>query len=191
MDMRLLTALLLPILACACASKPPEPKKFSVGGFSMSVPPKDGWGLVQQTKDRIMLAKPGDFAGETLSIQLVERQLPAGATGDGLVRHVKDAERQILDPKRFRVNRHDVTPQAMGTLNCALSDLEVEDRGAATANSPVASLVVQTLTVTCPSSSRRGQGVSLAYIHSSYPEDRKAAFVEQAKPVLSSLTEDP
>ena len=50
-----LTALLLLALLGACATKPPEPLKFSVNGFTIFVPPKDGWALVQQTPERVVL----------------------------------------------------------------------------------------------------------------------------------------
>lgn len=182
----ILTALLLPAVLGACASKPVEPLKFSVKGFSISVPPKDEWALIQQTPERVMLGKPGDFTGETLTVQLQAVKLP-GLSEEALVREVRNSERQSLDPKRFRILHQDVKPYLSGSLACVLSRMEVEDRGASGPTGPVISLVIESMTVTCPDPARPAQGVSLAYIHQSYPEDKGKQFVDKGMPILNSL----
>ncbi len=184
-----LTVLLMPALLGACASKPPEPLKFSVNGFSISVPPKDGWTLVQQTPERVALGKPGDFTGETLTVLMLAVNLPAHSE-DALLRHVRDAERQSLDPKRFRIIRQDVRPYATESLACVMSLLEVEDRGASGPTGPVMSLVAESMTLTCPDPARPSRGVSLSYAHQSYPEDKGRQFADKGMPILNSLVLD-
>lgn len=180
------TLLLLAALLGACASKPPEPLKFSVNGFSISVPPKDGWTVIQQTPQRVALGKPGDFTGETLTVQMLAVKLPARSE-DALLRQARDAERQALDPKRFRIFRQDVKPYASGLLSCVLSQLEVEDRGASGPTGPVASLIMESMTLTCPDPANPDRGVSLSYAHQSYPEDKGRQFVEKGMAILNSL----
>ncbi|HEX7813132.1 MAG TPA: hypothetical protein VF460_14600 [Burkholderiales bacterium] len=182
----LLTVLLLPAVLGACASKPVEPLKFTVNGFSISVPPKDEWVLIQQTPERVVLGKPGDFTGETLTVQLQAVKLP-GQPGEALVREVRNSERQSLDPKRFRILSQDVKLHQSGSLACVMSRMEVEDRGASGPTGPVISLVIESMTVTCPDPARPTQGVSLAYIHQSYPEDKGRQFVDKGTPILNSL----
>jgi hypothetical protein len=179
-------AALLCALLGACATKPPEPVKFTVDGFSISLNPKDGWTVLQNAKERIVLAKPGDFTGETLTIVLAAVRL-AGQTEDALQRHARDSERQGLDPKRFRVLRQDISPHAAAGLACVQSRLEVEDRGAAGATGPVTSLVTETLTITCPNPSRPNLGVSASYAHQSYPEDKGRLFLDKGMPILNTL----
>jgi len=189
---RLLIIFLAAGLLGACASKPPEQPKFSVRGFSFLMPPKDKdkievWTLAQQTPDLVVLGRPGDYTGETLSVQMATVRL-AAQEGDSLVRQVREAERLALDPKRFRVFRHDVKAHAQGTLNCVLSTLEAEDRAAAGPTGPVMSLSVESMTLTCPDPGKPTQGVSLSYIHQSYPEDKGKNYTDKALPILNSLS---
>ena len=184
-----LTALLLPALLGACATKPPEPLKFSVHGFTIFIPPKDGWALVQQTPERVVLGKPGDFTAETLTIQMLAVKL-SGQSPDTLLREIRDVERRALDPKRFRIFRQDIKPYMAGPLACVMSVFEIEDRGAAGPTGPVASLIVESMTLTCPDPARPAQGVSVSYSHQSYPEDKGRQFTEKGMPILNSLKLD-
>ncbi len=187
---KLLIALVAAALLGACASKPPEPQKFTVRGFTFLLPPKDSWTLVQQTPDLVVLGKPGDFTGETLSIQMVTVRL-APEKGDALVRHVRESERAALDPKRFRVHRHEVKAHTQGTLECVLSALDAEDRAPAGPTGPVMSLSMETMTLTCPDPARPGQGVSLSFVHQCYPEDKGRNFIDKGPPILDSLHLEP
>ncbi len=189
-----LTALLLAALLGACASKPVEPLKYSVNGFTISVPANDTkstppqvWTVVQQSPERVMLARPGDFTGDTLSILMQAVKL-SGQSGDALVRDVRNNERQSLDPKRFRILKQDVKPYLAGSLACAMSLFEVEDRGASGPTGPVMSLIIESMSLTCPDPVRPTQGVSVSYIHQAYPEDRGRQFADKAMPILNSLT---
>ncbi|HEY5931186.1 MAG TPA: hypothetical protein VIU02_12820 [Burkholderiales bacterium] len=182
-----LMALLLGALLGACASNPKEVPKYSVAGFTISVPPKDEeWAVIQQTPERLMLGKSGDFTGETLSVLMLAIKL-SGQTGDALVRDVRNNERKALDPKRFRILSQDVKPYLVGNLQCAMSTLEVEDRGGSGPTGPVMSLVIESMTLTCPDPAKPTQGVSVSYIHQAYPEDKGKQFVDKAMPILNSL----
>ena len=183
---KILTLLLLPALLGGCATKPPEPLKYTVNGFSMSIPAKDGWGVLQQTPERVVLGKPGDFTAETLTIQLLAVKL-SGQSQDAVLREVRDTERRALDPTRFRILRQDIKPYMAGTLACVMSLFEIEDRAAAGPTGPVASLIVESMTLTCPDPGRPTQGVSLSYAHQSYPEDKGRQFAEKGMPILNSL----
>ena len=183
-----LSALLLTALLGACATKPPEPLKFSVNRFSISIPPKDGWSLVQQTPERVVLGRPGDFTAETLTVQMLAVTLPGQP--DSLLREVRDAERRALDPKRFRIFRQDIKPYMAGSLPCVMSVFEIEDRGASGPTGPVASLIVESMTLTCPDPARPTQGVRVSYSHQSYPEDKGKNFSEKGMAILNSLKLD-
>jgi hypothetical protein len=182
----ILMAPLLGVLLGACASNPKDLPKYSVAGFSISVPPKDEWAVIQQSPERLMLGKPGDFTGETLSVLMLAIKL-SGQTGDALVRDVRNNERKALDHKRFRILSQDVKPYLVGNLQCAMSTLEVEDRGASGPTGPVMSLVIESMTLTCPDPAKPMQGVSVSYIHQAYPEDKGKQFVDKAMPILNSL----
>ena len=184
---KMLIVALATVLISACASKPPEPQKFTVRGFTFLLAQDDIWTVARQTPDQVLLGKPGDFTGETLSVQMVAVRL-SPQPGGGLVRHVRDTERQALDPKRFRVFRHDVKAQTQGSLECVLSTLEAEDRAPAGPTGPVMSLSVESMTLTCPDPGKPAQGVSLAYVHQSYPEDKGKNYTDKALPILNSLS---
>ena len=47
---------------------------------------------------------------------------------------------------------------------------------------------MESLTVTCPDPGKPTQGVSLTYVHASYPEDRGKNFADKAPVVLNTLT---
>lgn len=161
----------LVLMVGACASKPPPPQKFTVGGYSILLPPKDGWIVVQELPEKVVLGKPGDFTGETLSLQMLEVQLPAQASGDDLLRHVRNSERQGMDPTRIRIVTQEVKPHAVGRMACAISRLEADDRsGSGTSSGPVAGIVMEALTVTCPNPAQPGRGISLAYVHRCIPK---------------------
>jgi hypothetical protein len=188
--LRPIPILLFCALLAACATKPPEPAKYAVHGFSIAIAePKDErnrWGLVQQVPERVVLARRGDFTGENLSIVMLTSRVP-DPSQDALLRHVRDSERQGLDAKRYRVQAQDVAPYDAAGMKCVLSRLEVEDRGAAGSTGPVASLISESLTVTCPDPAHAGQAVSVSYVHQSYPEDKGRNFTETGMPILKSL----
>jgi hypothetical protein len=181
---------LAPIVLCsvlaACATKPAEPTKFALNGFSIAMDPKENWSLMQQTPERVMLAKPGDFTGETLSVLMTAPRVSA-QDADSLQRHIRDSERQGLDTKRYRILRQDIGPQTAAGLSCARSLLEVEDRGAAGATGPVTSTITESITYVCPDPTRPGQAISVSYAHQSYPEDKGRLFLDKATPILNSL----
>ena len=178
------------LLSCAllgaCATKGSEPTRYTVHGFTISVSPKDEWGILQQSPDRIVLGKQGDFTGETLTIVLTAVRLPA-QTEDALLRFVRDNDRQGVDSRRFRILRQDITPHAAAGLACVQSRLEVEDRGGAGTTGPVASMITESIAITCPDPSRANLGISVSYAHQSYPEDKGRLFLDKATPILNTL----
>jgi hypothetical protein len=182
-----IAATLAALFAAACASQPKMPPKFTVDGFSISMPEKDGWSLVQQSPERVVLGKPGDYSGDTLTVQMQEVKLPPGASSDDLQRYVRDGERAALDAKRFRVNRVDIRPHKAGWLDCALSQVEAEDRGGGGTTGPVMSTIFESITLTCPNPSQPGRGVAVAYIHRAYPEDRDPRLADKAAAILDTL----
>lgn len=174
-------------LFTGCSSTPKQPERFTLGGFSITAPKEEGWVVVQRTADRLVLGKPGDFSGETLTVQALVVKLPPLPSADSLLQHARAVQQQDMDPKRFRILRHEVGPYVVMGEPCALSQMEAADRTAATATGPTVNTTVETLTLTCAHPRDRTTGISVTYAHRHYPEDKDPQFIEKGSRILEGL----
>ncbi len=187
----ILSAVCTALLFAGCASKSDKPLHVELRGFSFTAPAavKDEkqWGVAKRTPDLLILGKPGEFESEVYIVRAAVIRLPALASPDALLQHVKTAQQRELDPKRFRILKHDLSLQPVGEESCALSHIEAVDRAIPGATGPTANMMLETLTLTCAHPKDRSTGINVTYSHQYFPEDKDPRFVERGSAILEGL----
>lgn len=178
----------------ACASKSDKPQRFELRGFSIAAPaPVEGgkqWGVAKRTQDLLILGKPGDYESEIFVVQAAVIRLPVLASPDALLQHVKAAQQRELDPRRFRVLRHELGLRPLDGESCALSHIEAVDRAIPGTTGLTANMMLETLTLTCAHPNDRNTGINVTYSHQYFPEDKDPRFVEKGSVILEGLRLD-
>jgi hypothetical protein len=189
-----LPVVLAALLMAACASKPDKPQRFELRGFSLAAPATiDGekpWKVAKKTADLLVLGKPGEFESEIFIVQAAVIVLPPFASTDALLQHVKAGQQHDMDPRRFRILRHELSPQSVDGESCALSHLEAVDRAISGTTGPTANTMLETLTLTCPHPRDRKTGINVTYSHQYFPEDKDPRFLERGSAILGGLKLD-
>jgi len=189
-----LPVLLVALLLAACASKSDKPQRFELRGFSITTPAvvKDErpWSVAKRTPDLLVLGKPGEYESEVFIVQAAVIRLPALASPDALMQHVKATQQRELDPKRFRILQHELSVQPVDAESCALSHVEAADRAMASTTGPTANMMLETLTLTCAHPKDRNTGINLTYSHQYFPEHKDPRFMERGNAILQGLRLD-
>lgn len=182
------------LVLAACASKSDKPPRFELRGFSLGAPEtvegEKPWKIAKNTPDSLVLGKPGEFESEIFIVQAAVISLPPFASADALLQHVKAGQQQEMDPKRFRILRHELSSQSMDGESCALSHLEAVDRAISGTTGLTANTMLETLTLTCPHPKDRKTGVNVTYSHQYFPEDKDPRFLERGSAILGGLRLD-
>jgi len=190
----ILIAVCAALLFAACASKSDKPQRFELRGFSLAAPAavqgEKQWGVAKRTPDLLILGKPGDFESEVYTVQAAVVSLPALASPDALLQHVKAAQQRELDPKRFRILKHELGLHTVNGESCALSHVEAVDRAIPGTTGSTANMLVETLTLTCAHPKDRSSGINITYLHQYFPEDKDSQFVERGGAILEGLRID-
>lgn len=170
------------------------PRRFELQGFSIATPAvtkeQKPWVVAKRTPDLLILGRPGEFESEIFTVQAAVIRLPALATPDALLHHVKAAQQSELDPKRFRILKHELSLQPVDGESCALSHLEAVDRAVPSTSGPTANMTLETLTLTCAHPKDRNTGINVTYSHKYFPEDKDQQFVEKGSVILQGLAID-
>ena len=189
-----LTSILVALLLAACASTSDKPQRFELRGFSITTPAvvkgERPWSVGKQTPDLLVLGQPGDYESEIFIVQAAVIRLPALASPDALMQHVKATQKRELDPKRFRIITHEVSLQQVDAESCALSHVEAADRATPGTTGQTANMMLETLTLTCAHPKDRNTGINLTYSHQYFPEDRDPRFIERGSAILQGLRLD-
>ena len=189
-----LTSILAALLLAACASKSDKPQRFELRGFSVTTPAvvkgERPWSVGKQTPDLLVLGQPGDYESEIFIVQAAVIRLPALASPDALMQHVKATQQRELDPKRFRIITHEVSLQQVDAESCALSHVEAADRATPGTTGQTANMMLETLRLTCAHPKDRNTGINLTYSHQYFPEDRDPQFIERGSAILQGLRLD-
>ena len=186
-----LTAVCAALVLAACASQSDKPTRFELRGFSFTAPAavegEKPWSVVKRTPDILILGRPGEYDSEVFTVQATVVRLPVLASPDALLLHVKSSQQRELDPKRFRILKHDLSLQPVGEESCALSHIEAVDRAIPGATGPTANMMLETLTLTCAHPKDRSTGINVTYSHQYFPEDKDPRFVERGSAILEGL----
>ena len=189
-----LTSILVALVLAACASTSNKPQRFELRGFSVTTPAvvkgDRPWSVGKQTPDLLVLGQPGDYESEIFIVQAAVIRLPALASPDALMQHVKATQKRELDPKRFRIITHEVSLQQVDAESCALSHVEAADRATPGTTGQTANMMLETLTLTCAHPKDRNTGINLTYSHQYFPEDRDPQFIERGSAILQGLRLD-
>ena len=189
-----LTSILVALLLAACALKSDKPQRFELRGFSVTTPAvvkgDRPWSVGKQTPDLLVLGQPGDYESEIFIVQAAVIRLPALASPDALMQHVKATQKRELDPKRFRIITHELSLQQVDAESCALSHVEAADRATPGTTGQTANMMLETLTLTCAHPKDRNTGINLTYSHQYFPEDRDPRFIERGSAILQGLRLD-
>jgi len=189
-----LASILAALLLGACASKSDKPQRFELRGFSFTAPAavedEKQWGVAKRTPDLLILGKPGEYQSEVFTVQAAVIRLPALASTDALSQHVKAAQQRELDPKRFRILKHEISLHPVDGESCALSHVEAVDRAIPNTTGPTANMMLETLTLTCAHPKDRNSGINVSYSHQYFPEDKDPQFVERGSVILQGLRID-
>ena len=186
-----LTSILVALVLAACASTSNKPQRFELRGFSVTTPAvvkgDRPWSVGKQTPDLLVLGQPGDYESEIFIVQAAVIRLPALASPDALMQHVKAKQQRELDPKRFRIVKHELSLQQVDAESCALSHVEAADRATPGATGQTANMMLETLTLTCAHPKDRNTGINLTYSHQYFPEDKDPRFIERGSAILQGL----
>ncbi|HZF23602.1 MAG TPA: hypothetical protein VE030_09070 [Burkholderiales bacterium] len=189
-----LTAVCAVLLIAACASKSDKPTRFELRGFSFTAPAavedEKPWGVAKRTPDLLILGKPGEFQSEVFTVQATVVRLPALASPDALLQYVKSSQQRELDPKRFRILKHELSLQPVNGESCALSHIEAVDRAMRSTTGPTANTMLETLTLTCAHPKDRNTGINVTYSQQYFPEDKDPRFLERGSAILEGLRLD-
>ncbi len=189
-----LPVLLVALVVAACASKSDKPQRFELRGFSITTPAvvKDErpWSVAKRTPDLLVLGKPGEYESEVFIVQAAVIRLPALVSPDALLQHVKATQQRELDPKRFRILKHELSMQPVDGESCALSHVEAVDRAISGTTGPTANMMLETLTLTCAHPKDRNTGINVTYSHQYFPEDKDPRFIERGSAILGGLRID-
>ena len=189
-----LTSILVALLLAACASTSNKPQRFELRGFSVTTPAvvkgERPWSVGKQTPDLLVLGQPGDYESEIFIVQAAVIRLPALASPDALMQHVKATQQRELDPKRFRILKQELSSQQVDAESCALSHVEAADRATPGTTGQTANMMLETLRLTCAHPKDRNTGINLTYSHQYFPEDRDPRFIERGSAILQGLRLD-
>ena len=189
-----LTSILVALLLAACASTSDKPQRFELRGFSVTTPAVvEGdrpWSVGKQTPDLLVLGQPGDYESEIFIVQAAVIRLPALASPDALMQHVKATQQRELDPKRFRILKQELSSQQVDAEPCALAHVEASDRATPGTTGQTANMMLETLTLTCAHPKDRNTGINLTYSHQYFPEDKDPRFIERGNLILRGLRLD-
>ena len=189
-----LTSILVALLLAACASTSNKPQRFELRGFSVTTPAvvkgDRPWSVGKQTPDLLVLGQPGDYESEIFIVQAAVIRLPALASPDALMQHVKATQQRELDPKRFRILKQELSSQQVDAESCALSHVEAADRATPGTTGQTANMMLETLTLTCAHPKDRNTGINLTYSHQYFPEDKDPRFMERGNAILQGLRLD-
>jgi hypothetical protein len=189
-----LTAVCAALVLAACASKSDKPTRFELRGFSFTAPAavedEKPWGVAKRTPDLLILGKPGEFQSEVFTVQATVVRLPALASPDALLQYVKSSQQRELDPKRFRILKHELSLQPVNGESCALSHIEAVDRAMRSTTGPTANIMLETLTLTCAHPKDRDTGINVTYSYKYFPEDKDPRFLERGSAILEGLRLD-
>jgi hypothetical protein len=189
-----LAAVCVALVLAACASKSDKPTRFELRGFSFTAPAaaegEKQWSVAKKTPDILILGKPGEYESEVFTVQATVVKLPALASPDALLQHVKSSQQRELDPKRFRILKHDLSLQPVSGESCALSHVEAVDRAMRSTTGPTANIMLETLTLTCAHPKDRNTGINVTYSYQYFPEDKDPRFLERGSAILEGLRLD-
>jgi len=189
-----LTAVCAALVLAACASQSDKPTRFELRGFSFTAPAavegEKPWSVVKRTPDILILGRPGEYDSEVFTVQATVVRLPALASPDALLLHVKSSQQRELDPKRFRILKHELSLQPVNGESCALSHVEAVDRAMPTTTGPTANVILETLTLTCAHPKDRNTGINVTYSYQYFPEDKDLRFLERGSAILEGLRLD-
>jgi hypothetical protein len=166
---------------------PLPPSRIQQQGYSFVPLDEQGWFVLARTPATIGLVKEGVNADETFVIQAMLFPLPAFGHGEDLLRIVKEGQAKDIDPKRFRVMKHDVQLDPRRQSECTMSQTVAEDNGATKRSGRSDAMVLEMLTLTCAHPRSKGVAVNIAYSHRHYPEDEDSRFTEKANQVFKSV----
>lgn len=182
------------LLLAACASKSDKPQRFELRGFSFTAPAvvegEKPWGVAKRTPDLLIFAKPGEFESEIFAVHAAVIRLPALSSPDALLQHVKAEQQRELDPKRYRILKHELSSQTVDGEACALSHVEAVERAIPVTTGPTANMMLETLTLTCAHPKNRETGINVTYSYQYFPEDKDRRFVERGGAILQGLRLD-
>jgi hypothetical protein len=189
-----LASILAALMLAACASKSDKQTRFELRGFSFTAPAavedEKPWGVAKRTPDLLILGKPGEFQSEVFTVQATVVRLPALASPDALLQYVKSSQQRELDPKRFRILKHELSLQPVNGESCALSHIEAVDRAMRSTTGPTANTMLETLTLTCAHPKDRNTGINVTYSQQYFPEDKDPRFLERGSAILEGLRLD-
>jgi len=123
-------------------------------------------------------------------VQATVVRLPALASPDALLQYVKSSQQRELDPKRFRILKHELSLQPVNGESCALSHIEAVDRAMRSTTGPTANTMLETLTLTCAHPKDRNTGINVTYSQQYFPEDKDPRFLERGSAILEGLRLD-
>lgn len=194
-----LGALICFAMVFSCASMQPRfqevqlpPARIYQKGYFFVPLNEKGWSIGQRNQYDVVIGKRGEGKDEdeTYIVWGTLIKLPPYKDPQDLVRNVKEAQAKDTDPKRYKLEKHEVTFQNEKGADCTWSHALSEDTAPVKKSGRPGSMMLEILTLTCAHPKDKSIGINLAYSHRYFPEQKDPRFIEKATSVLSSIEFD-
>jgi len=159
-------------------------ERVEMDGYSFLPPVDPGWLIASRSTQKITLLKSGNMEGQSYLIQGGHVALDTLAESDGLLDFTEMTHRNFFAPPRFRIREHDMSDRQISGADCAMSHVVAEDRDPGTGSNVLTAVLIDAVGTICVHPSRPDLGISMIYMHQSFPEDRDRGFEALASGVL-------
>lgn len=155
-------------------------------GYSFMPPGQEGWFIANRSSSQITLAKAGRVEGETYLIEGSRLDLGGITDAAGLADYASDLHRSMLPPPRFRIRENETSDMNIAGAQCVLTHIVAEDRDPETGSNVLSAMLIDSVSTVCMHPTSANVGITLAFTHRSFPEDRDRTFEAYAQSVLQT-----
>ncbi len=175
------------LAGCAASgSKSALSQRLEQNGYSFMPPDQDGWFIASRSSNRVTLAKPGRFKGESYLIEGSHLDLESMAGAGGLADFASDLHTSMLPAPRFRIREDEMSDIDIAGARCVLTHIVAEDRDPETGSNVLTAMLIESVSTVCIHPTSPSVGITMAFTHRSFPEDRDRAFEAYAQSVLQT-----
>ena len=170
---------------------PPSVTRVYIDGASFEPPHAKVWYAEAHTRYLVALITPRANINETTAVEIQLYKNPRPVSGPvseaDFVQQVRQEQDQNIDPKRFSLRAHEVTPAKLGKAVCARSYSLALDRAPHTASHSRKPMLLEISALSCLHPDDPRVGVNVSFSERYYPGDQDPDFKATAAKMLASV----